>query len=136
MAFNLSFAKLVEYDSGQTGISLEVRLRLSGREVSVPVKIDTGAIDCVFARRFGEELGLNVESGQLINLVTVTGTFPAYRHEVTLKVLDYEFDVGVCFAADENFSRNVLGRHGFLDRVRLGLIDYDGKLYLSDYHDE
>ena len=36
------------------------------------------------------------------------------------------------FAEDENFSRNVLGRQGRLDRVRLGLVDYEGKLCLSD----
>ncbi len=38
-----------------------------------------------------------------------------------------------CFAEDENFNRNVLGRHGFLDRTVLGLVDYEGKLYLNQY---
>jgi hypothetical protein len=41
----------------------------------------------------------------------------------------------VYFAEDENFSRNVLGRHGWLELVTIGLIDYDGKLYLSRYLD-
>jgi hypothetical protein len=29
----------------------------------------------------------------------------------------------------------VLGRVGWLNRVRLGLIDYDGRLFLSAYDD-
>ena len=37
------------------------------------------------------------------------------------------------FAEDEAFQRNVLGRRGFLEPVILGLVDYEGKLYLSKY---
>jgi hypothetical protein len=37
------------------------------------------------------------------------------------------------FAKEEFFTRNVLGRQGWLDRVKLGLIDYEGKLLLSAY---
>ena len=98
-------------------------------------KLDTGATECVFARQHGESLGLNIESGERLRINTVTGTFTAYRHEVTMTVLDYAFDVRVCFAEDEQFNRNVLGRHGFLDRVRIGVVDYEGQLYLSR-HDE
>lgn len=31
------------------------------------------------------------------------------------------------------FDRNVLGRIGWLDRVKLGLIEQEGKLFLSEY---
>jgi hypothetical protein len=41
----------------------------------------------------------------------------------------------VGFAEDEAFQRNVLGRRGFLEQVILGLVDYEGKLYLSDYNE-
>jgi hypothetical protein len=68
-------------------------------------------------------------------LGTATGTFKAYGHSVTLSVLGNSFDVMVYFAEHEGFGRNVLGRRGWLDRVRLGLIDYEGKLYLSKYSD-
>jgi len=50
-----------------------------------------------------------------------------------LNVEGYEFDVTVYFAQDENFNRNVLGRHGWLDRMIIAINDYDGKLYLSRY---
>ena len=136
MAFGLEFTHLVEYDAGQSGISLEISAKLVGREVAISAKIDTGASDCIFARRHGEQLGLDIERGDVVYIGTATGSFKTYRHPVTLNVLDYDFDVRVCFAADEYFSRDVLGRHGFLDRVRLGLIDYEGKLYLSEYNED
>ncbi|MBI3760218.1 MAG: hypothetical protein HY269_10775, partial [Deltaproteobacteria bacterium] len=48
-----------------------------------------------------------------------------------LAVKQFDFDVMVYFAQDYVFNRNVLGRHGFLQLVRLGLVDYDGQLFLS-----
>jgi hypothetical protein len=60
----------------------------------------------------------------------------AYGHELTLSALGYQFDVTVYFAADQSFPRNVLGRHGWLQQLRLGIVDYDGKLYASRYDEE
>jgi len=53
---------------------------------------------------------------------------------LTLNVLGIETVATVCFAKEESFTRNVLGRQGWLDRVKLGLIDYEGKLFLSEYN--
>ena len=44
-------------------------------------------------------------------------------------------DTTVYFAAAHGLPRNVLGRHGFLERLRLGLVDYDGILLASAYDD-
>ncbi len=135
MVESLSFAVTHNYNMRKAGITLDVLLRLGGKDVEVVAKLDTGASFCIFRRIYGELLGLAIESGQLETLGTPTGSFLAYGHEVMLIVLGLEFQTTVYFAADENFSRNVLGRQGWLDRVRLGLIDYEGKLLLSDYND-
>jgi hypothetical protein len=135
MPFTLNFSRFVEYDAGLPGISLEVTLSLINSSVTIPAKVDTGSTDCIFARKYGEQLGLVIEDGERIRIGTATGGFDAYRHFVTFRVLDYEFDAGVCFIQDENINRNVLGRHGFLDRVKLGLVDYEGKLFLSPYNE-
>jgi len=58
---------------------------------------------------------------------------PGISLEITLSVADFQFDTMVFFAADAELNRNVLGRLVWLDRVVLGLIDYEGKLYLSRY---
>ncbi|MCI0486156.1 MAG: retroviral-like aspartic protease family protein [Blastocatellia bacterium] len=135
MAYQLNFAHLALYDPGIPGITVAVTLKLIDRFAYIDARVDTGATECIFARRYGEQLGLNIENGEPLRIGTVTGTFKVYRHEVTMEISDYTFDVRVCFAADEGFNRNVLGRHGFLDRVKLGIIDYEGKLYLSSYND-
>src|SRR5262245_33533575 len=136
MPHTLTFSHLAEYDTSQAGVTLEINLKLVGSTTSFTAKVDTGSTDCIFARQHGEALGLDIESGEPIKVSTATGTFLTYRHFVTLEVLDYEFDVGVYFAADEHYARDVLGRHGFLDRLRIGLDDYAGKLYLSRNVDE
>jgi hypothetical protein len=48
-----------------------------------------------------------------------------------MSVLDFDFDILACFAADDAFQKNVLGRYGFLMQIQLGLVDYEGKLYLA-----
>ncbi len=76
---------------------------------------------------------MTVESGSSLRFDTVVGSFEAYGHTLTLEALGYSFDVTVYFAAHESFTRNVLGRRGWLDQVRLGIVEYEGKLYLNRY---
>jgi hypothetical protein len=133
MGYPMNFSRLMTYDAGRTGILIDVTLSLAEGSVTLPTKLDTGATNCVFTRCGGEDLGIAIESGEPVHINTAVGSFVAYHHDVTLTVLDFVFDVRVCFAADGFFNRNVLGRRGFLDRVNLGLVDYEGKLYLSKY---
>ncbi len=136
MSYELSFGRMLAYDAGQPGITLNVALKLSGESVPCEAKIDTGSFFCVFARTIGEQLGLDIEGGVHQFIGTVTGTFVIYLHEVNLSVAGFELDALVGFAADASFGRNVLGRRGFLEQVVLGLNDYEGKLYLSRYDEE
>jgi len=39
----------------------------------------------------------------------------------------------VYFFAEPSIRKNVLGRGGWLDRVRVGLVDHDRELYLAAY---
>jgi hypothetical protein len=133
MTYRLSFSKLLNYDAGQPGITVPVNLSLNQAQVSCVAKVDTGASLCVFARSHGERLGLDVADGLRQIIGTVTGSFVVYLHEVDFSVAGLEFSAFVGFAEDETFKRNVLGRRGFLEQVTLGLVDYEGKLYLSRY---
>jgi len=127
----LTFASLYNYPTD--AILLPVALRHGERIARADAYLDTGSTFCVFKRERGEALDLEVEAGDPLRLTTVTGTFDSYGHMLTLETLGYSFDVTVYFAAHENFTRNVLGRRGWLDQVRLGLIEYESKLYLSRY---
>jgi len=118
---------------GTEAITIPVTLRLGNTAARTDAYLDTGATFCVFKRSLAEPLGLEVGAGEPIRLSTVTGSFEAYGHSLTLETFGYSFDVTVYFAAHEAFSRNVLGRRGWLDQVRLGVVEYEGKLYLSRY---
>ena len=136
MAYALQFEKLLEYDVSDSGVNVDITLTLNKKTVTLTAKIDTGASCCVFARNQAEELGIAVEQGMRQLFATATGDFLAYGHEVTLSVAGFEFDSFVFFAADEHIKRCVLGRFGWLDRIVLGLFDYEGKLYLNAYATE
>ena len=129
----VSFDKVLEYNTLKTGITVLVVLQDGDQTVDFEAKVDTGATHCVFERQHAERLGIDVESGEPIHFITAAGNFDAYAHDVTLSVLEIETYTRVCFAKEESFARNVLGRQGWLDRVKMGLIDYEGKLLLSNY---
>jgi hypothetical protein len=131
--YRLSFTELVNYDAGQPSITLGITLSVSQARVFCNAKLDTGSSHCVFARNIGEELGIDIETGLRLLVGTVTGKFVAYLHEVNLSVASFEFSSLVAFAANEEFQRNVLGRHGFIEQMSIGLVDYEGKLYLGRY---
>ena len=133
MNYDVSFEELILYDFGRPGVSVTAELRLGNLTVSVDAKIDTGAENCIFSRDCAARLGLDIESGELQQFNTVTGSFWTYSHRVNLIVAGYEFDSLIYFAADDSFNRNVLGRFGWLDRMIIGLNDYEGKLYLRKY---
>jgi hypothetical protein len=135
MEYNLPFSHLHLYNSGEPGITVPVFLRLGEISLRVETKLDTGATHCIFQRIYGEDLGINIESGAPERFGTATGAFLAYGHWLTVSVYDFDFDVMVYFAADDSFKRDVLGRHGFLDRMLIGLDDYAGKLYLRRNND-
>ena len=133
MSEQLTFNQVYQYDTRLAGISIPVKVQWGSVSAEVEARVDTGSSHCVFRRADAALLGIDVDSGLPQIMHTVAGDFLTYAHEVTLVVLGIETTTTVYFAADESFSRNVLGRQGWLDRVRLGLVDYDGKLYLSAY---
>lgn len=134
LAEELFFDKIYFYNTLKSGITVSVVLHLNGETVDFEAKVDTGAENCIFEKVHGERLNIEIESGEEQIFSTAAGLFTAYRHELTIRVLEIETVSTVYFAKEESFTRNVLDRQGFLDRVKLGLIDYEGKLFLSEYN--
>ena len=133
MSLRLDFEKIVLYESGEPGISVKVQVRMGDTSLSFKAKLDTGATFCVFERQIVETLVIDIESGKPLTISTPTGTFRAFGHDVTLIVEGYEFDSEVYFNEGDGFRRNLLGRNGFLNRIIVGINDYDGELYLRRY---
>ena len=96
-------------------------------------KLDSGSTFCIFQRLYADLLGLETERGVAERIGTATGAFTAYGHEITLTVMELEWRATVYFAEPEDFPVSVVGRVGFLDRLKVGLVDYEQLLYLSAY---
>jgi hypothetical protein len=103
--------------------------------VRLLAKVDTGATFCIFQRDYAEQLGVDLERGRYQEVRTQTGRFDTYGHTMNLACLGWEFETVVYFAALEEFNRNVVGRVGWLEHFRVGLIHHDSKLFLSRYDD-
>ncbi len=85
----------------------------------------------MFARSVGESLGIDVESGLQQIFVSAGGRVEAFGHSIQLTVLEIEVDALVFFFANGNIQKNLLGRRGWLDRVKFGLDEYQQIVYLS-----
>lgn len=132
MIHRLEFTALHSYTASDA-ILLPVTLSFAGETVRADAYVDTGSTHCIFKRSLAASLGLDIESGIPLRVGTVTGAFDAFGHTVTIEALDISFETTVYFAEHEGFARNVLGRRGWLDRLRIGIIEYDGRLYASRY---
>jgi hypothetical protein len=133
--YELRFSERHTYDSRHTGIRVPAVLKTADRRIELLANVDTGASDCLFERAYGEALGLRIEEGVRNTYATANSRFEAYGHEVAIQVLGTETIATVYFFADPGIERNVLGRRGWLDRLRFGLVDYDHALYIANYNE-
>jgi hypothetical protein len=133
MPYTITFDALHEYGAGALGITVPVTLDAGLLSSTVETKLDSGSTYCVFRRGTGEALGLDIETGVPQWISTPTGSFLTYGHEVTLSAFGFQFDVVAYFAVDEWFTRDALGRFGWMQQLKLGIVDYEGKLYVGAY---
>jgi hypothetical protein len=131
--FELKFDRTHIYSSEVDGISVPIVLRSGSATAWLTAKIDTGASHCLFERGQGEILGLDVESGERKFFSTVAGRVETFGHLIQIETLGVVVESMVYFFSDEAITKSVLGRSGWLDRICLGIIDYDRKLYLAAY---
>lgn len=76
-----------------------------------------------------------LKEGPPLRFRTANSSFEAYGHEVEIEVLGVATHAMVYFFAEEAIRKNVLGRTGWLDRVRIGIVDPERKLYLASYNE-
>ncbi len=79
----------------------------------------------MFENAYATILGLDLTGGILTRFQTANSSFDAYGHEIEIDVLGIVNHSLVYFFTEPSIRKKVLGRGGSLDRVRLGLIDYD-----------
>ena len=131
--YGLEFTHQHSYPSNKAITVPIVLTSDANRRISLTAGLDTGSTYCIFERRYADWLGLDLEAGIPERIATATGSFHCYGHEVALWVSDLEWEAVVYFAEPEAFDINVVGRVGFLDRLQVGIVDYEQLLYLGLY---
>ncbi len=134
--YQLEFAAVHSYATGQDGTSVPVVLKSGENSVWLSAGVDTGATFRIFRSELAEALGLALTSGDRKRFRTANSSFEAFGHEVELSVLGVTTYSTVYFFADAAINKNVPGRVGWLDRVRLGLVEHDSQIYLARYDHE
>ena len=132
----LEFTRTHFYAGRDTSITVPVALRSGASFADLVASIDTGASHCLFENAYAIRLGLDLTGGVLTRFQTANSIFDAYGHEVEIDVLGIVTNSLVYFFAEPSIRKNVLGRGGWLDRVRVGLVDHDRALYLAQYDHE
>jgi predicted aspartyl protease len=127
----IAFTTVHSYGSKREGISVPVVLKAGENSVRLAASIDTGATFCIFRNELAHALGLDPANVTLKHFRTANSSFDAFGHEVEISVLGVTTVSTVYFFADPSINKNVLGRVGWLDRVRLGLVDHDTTMYLA-----
>jgi hypothetical protein len=130
---HLQFTRIHSYASGRGNVTVPVVLRSDANRVHLVASIDTGASFCLFESAYAAELGFDLTSGMPMRFRTANSTFDAYGHDLEINVLGVVTYSMVYFFAEPSIVKNVLGRGGWLDRVRLGLVDHDSEIYLAPY---
>jgi hypothetical protein len=131
--FELQFKESYNY-SRHEAISIPVELCLGATSVPVIANVDTGAAFCIFRAEIAEALGIELARGVRQRFRTANSAFEAYGHEVKIFAFGIDTHSMVYFFADPTIEKNVLGRTGWLDRVRMGLVHHENTIYM-DSHD-
>lgn len=130
---SLEFDVEFHYEETPAGILVPVRLTHGDRSVELRARLDTGAADCIFDESYADILGLT-DSGVLREYRTVAGSFNAHGHEITIETVGLQWTALAFFHSMGNPAQAFVGRRGWLDRVRLGIVHYDQRLFLGLYN--
>jgi hypothetical protein len=134
--YELRFTRRHDYASRVEGIFVPVVPIRGNETIELTASIDTGASFCLFSREYARALNINIETGEPRTFSTANSKLEAFGHVVIIRVLGIDAEALVFFFADENINKNVLGRRGWLDRLRFGLLEYEQKLFVSVYDGE
>lgn len=131
--YGLGFSRQHSYPSNKAITVPIVLTSDTNRRIGLTAGLDTGSTYCVLERRYAQYLDLDLQAGVPARIATATGAFYCFGHELTMQVFDLEWQAVVYFAEPEVFNINVVGRIGFLDRLQVGIVDYEQLLYLGLY---
>ena len=104
---------------------IPVTLINNGKRIKYLCLIDSGADLCIFHAEIGEQIGVEVEKGKLLDFSGISASnMKAYFHDIRIDVGGYEFDCYAGFSRDlDRLPYGVLGQQGFFD-LFISMFDY------------
>jgi hypothetical protein len=133
MPLYLPFEESLRYDEHNDGIVIPVTLHSGPFAHQCFAAVDCGASVCLFSREVADLLKIDVERGEYKRLRTLAGNLEAFGHEVSLTALNLTVESVVYFARYEGLPRNLLGRQGWLRKLKFGLVENDYLIYAGRY---
>jgi hypothetical protein len=107
-----------------------VALQNGTKNLQTIALIDSGSTYSLFDYQAGVELGIDVRSGRPQRLSSLGGVVLGYAHRIEIEIVEgWRFTTEVLFS-DQPVSRNLLGHHGFLEHVAVGLHGKISRIYL------
>jgi len=111
----------------------EVEVFHNDKSIRTLAYIDTGATYSVFHSDFGEELGIDLQSGKKYDItVGDGGMIPVFLHELKIKIEELEFIGEIGFSERLGTGINIIGRDGILDNFN---VCFDGPNKQIIWHD-
>ncbi len=111
-------------------IPLRLINKNNNQVVDTDALIDSGCFCSLFSIQYATALGINLMAGQSCNFAGLGGSVRGYIHTVTISINNKDFVCEVGFA-DRQISRNLIGRHDFFDKVKLGFREFYYEIYLD-----
>lgn len=108
---------------------LEMKLEANGREIELPVIVDTGAQNTIVSPQYASALGLDLTTGNVRDFSTIGGDrIRAYGHPVQIGILG-EVLSSVIYFTESTLPRCLLGRD-LLEKMQIGLKESVSTLFL------
>jgi hypothetical protein len=85
----LEFSQFYRYEPSARGIRMPVVLKSGGEVADLVAYLDSGANNCLFERKHGEDLKLEIETGDRRVFRSVTGGVETFGHIVEIEVLGF-----------------------------------------------
>ena len=97
-----------------------IRIDQPEKNVRALALVDSGADHCLFQRRLGEHLGLDLDDLPLVCGRTAGGPIQIPVCRLRVELLGQVFECPVGFLDEERLKDNLLGRQGIFDQIQVG----------------
>jgi len=104
----------------------------TGSELPVFALVDSGAAETLLQREIGEQLGIDIESGERVEFEGIGGVVVGYRHKVLIRLAGEKniHLIECAFTPSRSFDA-LLGERGFFEHYKVVFERYKKEFSIS-----